>query len=137
MEAISKIGSLGTTKDSAADPLTARIIACAIEVHRELGPGLLESAYERAMCVELGDAGLRFACEVVVPIVYKGRDVGDYRIDLIVEDSVVVEIKSVERLDKVFDAQVLTYLRVTGKRVGLLINFNSRLVTDGIKRFVL
>ena len=119
------------------DPLTERIIACAIEVHRHLGPGLLESAYERGMCVELGDSGLRFDCEVLVPIVYKGREVGDYRVDLIVEDTVVVEIKSVERLDKVFDAQLLTYLRVTGKHVGLLINFNSRLVTDAIKRFVL
>jgi GxxExxY protein len=137
VDAISRIGSDGTVKNGGADPLTERIIACAIEVHRELGPGLLESAYERAMCVELGGAGLRFACEVVVPIVYKGRDVGDYRIALIVEDSVVVEIKSVERLDRVFDAQLLTYLRVTGKHVGLLINFNSRLVTDSIKRFVL
>ena len=117
--------------------MTERIIGCAIEVHRELGPGLLESAYERAMCAELEETGLRYACEVVVPIVYKGRDVGDYRVDLIVEDAVVVEIKSVERLDKVFDAQLLTYLRVTGKHVGLLINFNSRLVTDSIKRFVL
>jgi GxxExxY protein len=127
----------GLRNDATKDPLTERIIGCAVEVHRQLGPGLLESAYERAMCVEMDDAGLRYACEVVVPVVYKGRDVGDYRVDLIVEDTVVVEIKSVERLDKVFDAQLLTYLRVTGKHVGLLINFNSRLVTDSIKRFVL
>ena len=126
-----------TAERTEVDPLTERIIGCAIEVHRHLGPGLLESAYERAMCAELEDSGLSFACEVIVPIVYKGRDVGDYRVDLIVEDSVVVEIKSVERLERVFDAQVLTYLRVTGKHVGLLINFKTRLVTDGIKRFVL
>ena len=132
-----KVVSDGLRNDTTRDPLTERIIACAIEVHRELGPGLLESAYERAMCVELRASGLSYACEVVVPIVYKGHDVGDYRVDLIVEDTVVVEIKSVDRLDRVFDAQVLTYLRVTGRQVGLLINFNARLVTDGIKRFVL
>jgi GxxExxY protein len=120
-----------------SDPLTERIIGCAIEVHRQLGPGLLESAYERAMCVELRESALRYECEVVVPVVYKGHDIGDYRVDLIVEDTVVVEIKSVDRMDRVFDAQVLTYMRVTGTRVGLLINFNSRLVRDGIKRFVL
>jgi GxxExxY protein len=137
VETFSKDFSAGPERAAGADPLTERIIACAIEVHRQLGPGLLESAYERAMCVELEESGLRFACEVVVPILYKGHDVGDYRVDLIVEDKVVVEIKSVERLDRVFDAQVLTYLRVTGKHVGLLINFNSRLVTDSIKRFVL
>ena len=117
--------------------LNEKIIGCAIEVHRQLGPGLLESAYERAMCVELEDAGVGYRCEVVVPVEYKGRPIGDYRIDLLVEDTVIVEIKSVERFDPVFEAQVLTYLRVTGKRVGLLINFNSRLLKDGIKRFVL
>jgi GxxExxY protein len=132
-----KRASTGARTETDTDPLTERIIGCAIEVHRQLGPGLLESAYERAMCVELEELGLHFACEVVVPVIYKGRDVGDYRVDLIVEDTVVVEIKSVERLDRVFDAQLLTYLRVTGKHVGLLINFNTRLVTDGIKRFVL
>ena len=117
--------------------LNERIIGCAIEVHRELGPGLLESAYERAMCVELDEARLQFQCETLVPVIYKVREVGEYRVDLIVENLVVVEIKSVERFDPVFEAQVLTYLRVTGKRVGLLINFNSRLLKDGVKRFVL
>jgi GxxExxY protein len=117
--------------------LNEKIIGCAIEVHRYLGPGLLESAYERAMCVELEEARIRYACEVPVPIEYKGRTIGDYRIDLLVDDTVVVEIKSVERFDPIFEAQVLTYLRVTGKRVGLLINFNSRLLKDGIKRYVL
>ena len=117
--------------------LNEKIIGCAIEVHRQLGPGLLESAYERAMCVELEDKGVAYKCEVLVPVEYKGRSIGDYRIDLLVEDTVIVEIKSVERFDPIFEAQVLTYLRVTGKRVGLLINFNSRLLKDGIRRFVL
>ena len=117
--------------------LTEKIIGCAIEVHRQLGPGLLEGSYLAALCIELADAGLRFAREHRVPVVYKGHLVGEYRLDLIVEDSVVVELKSVERFDPVFEAQVLTYLKVTGKRIGLLMNFNSRLLRDGIKRFVL
>jgi GxxExxY protein len=119
------------------DPLTERIIGCAIEVHRELGPGLLEATYESALCVELEAAVLKFARQVVLPVIYKGRTIGEYRLDLIVEDAVVVEINSVERYDPVFEAQVLTYMRVSGKKVGLLMNSNSRLLKDGIKRFVL
>jgi GxxExxY protein len=117
--------------------LTERIIGCAIEVHRQLGPGLLECTYEAALCIELTAAGLKFVRQPVLPVVYKGQVIGEYRLDLIVEDSVVVEIKSVERFDRIFEAQVLTYLKVTGKRVSLLMNFNSRLLRDGIKRFVL
>jgi GxxExxY protein len=117
--------------------LTERIIGCAIEVHRQLGPGLLEGTYEAALCIELTAAGLKFVRQPVLPVVYKGQVIGEYRLDLIVEDSVVVEIKSVERFDRIFEAQVLTYLKVTGKRVSLLMNFNSRLLRDGIKRFVL
>ncbi|MDQ7778368.1 MAG: GxxExxY protein [Planctomycetota bacterium] len=119
------------------DELTEKIIGCAIEVHRHLGPGLLENTYEEAMCIELELNGLRFERQVMVPAVYKGRKIGEYRIDLIVEDSVIVEIKSVERFDPVFEAQVLTYLRIKAKKVGLLINFNSRLLKDGIRRYVL
>ena len=119
------------------DRLTESIIGCAIEVHRQLGPGLLESTYEAAICIELDDAGWKYQRQPVFPVHYKGRVIGEYRLDLVVEDSVVVEIKSVERLDPVFDAQILTYLRVTGKKVGLLINFNSRLLKDGIRRFIL
>ena len=117
--------------------LTERIIGCAIEVHRQLGPGLLEGTYELALCVELSDTGLKHERQVLVPIVYKGRDIGEYRLDLIVEDTVIVEIKSVERHDPVFEAQLLTYLRVTGKRVGLLINFNNRMLKNGVKRLML
>jgi GxxExxY protein len=116
--------------------LTERIIGCAIEVHRQLGPGLLEGTYEAALAIELESSGLHFARQIIFPVVYKNRTIGEYRVDLIVENSVIVEIKSVERFDPVFEAQVLTYLKVTGKRVGLLINFNSRLVHDGIKRFI-
>ena len=117
--------------------LTRRIIDCAIEVHRQLGPGLLESAYEAALCVELEEAKLRCQRQVAIPAIYKSKAIGEYRIDLIVEDTVVVEIKSVERFDRLFEAQVLTYLKVTGKKVGLLLNFNSRLLKDGVKRFIL
>jgi GxxExxY protein len=117
--------------------LTERIIGCAIEVHRQLGPGLLEGTYEAALCIELQIAGLNFVRQPVFPVVYKGQVIGEYRLDLIVEGTVIVEIKSVERFDPIFEAQVLTYLRVTGKEIGLLMNFNSRLLRDGIKRYVL
>ena len=96
--------------------MTERIIGCAIEVHRALGPGLLESAYMEALSVELAESGLRFAKQVPVPLTYKGHDLGEYRLDLMVEDAVVVEVKAVE---------------------GLLINFNRRLLRDGVKRLVL
>jgi len=117
--------------------LTERIIGCAIEVHRQLGPGLLEGTYESALCIELQTAGVNFVRQPIFPVVYKGQVIGEYRLDLIVQDLVVVELKSVERFDPIFEAQVLTYLRVTGKKVGLLMNFNSRLLRDGIKRYVL
>lgn len=117
--------------------LTERIIGCAIEVHRVLGPGLLESAYEEALCAEFEEASLHYQRQLPVPIVYKGRTLGEYRLDLLVEDTVVVEVKSTERFDPVFEAQLLTYMRLTGKSVGLLINFGRRLLRQGIKRFVL
>ena len=119
------------------DELTHLIIGCAIEVHRQLGPGLLEGTYEAALCIELQIAGLNFVRQPIFPVIYKGQVIGEYRLDLIVEDTVIVEIKSVERFDPIFEAQVLTYLRVTGKGIVLLMNFNSRLLRDGIKRYVL
>ena len=103
----------------------------------QLGPGLLEATYEAALCIELQNAGLNFVRQPVFPVVYKGQAIGEYRLDLIVQDAVIIEIKSVERFDPIFEAQVLTYLRVTGKKLGLLMNFNSRLLRDGIKRYVL
>jgi GxxExxY protein len=123
--------------DIPENAITERIIKCAIEVHKQLGPGLLESIYEEAMCIECQLEGLSVISQVEIPVNYKGKLIGKHRLDLLVNDLVIVEIKSVERYDPVFDAQVLTYLRLTGKRVGLLINFNSRLVKDGIRRFIL
>jgi GxxExxY protein len=117
--------------------LTERIIGCAIAVHRILGPGLLEKLYESAICIELDQIGLRYERQKLVPVEYKGHLLGEYCIDLVVEDLVIVEIKSVERPVPAFEAQLITYLRVTKKRVGLLINFNSRLLKDGITRRVL
>jgi GxxExxY protein len=117
--------------------ITERIIGCAIEVHRELGPGLLESAYERALCVELRTVGLRFERQTPVLLRYKGLEIGEYRLDLLVENAVIVEVKSVDRLDPIHEAQVLTYLRLTQKRVGLLINFHSAVLKAGLKRIVL
>jgi len=119
------------------DKLTERIIGCAIEVHRQLGPGLLESIYESALCVELEWEKLRFQRQVALPVEYRGRPLGEHRLDLIVEEMVVVELKSVERFEPVFEAQLLTHLRLAKLRVGLLINFNSRLLRDGVKRYVL
>ena len=123
--------------DDGLKQLTERIIGCAIEVHRQLGPGLLEGTYEAALCIELSNTGLKYVRQPIFPVIYKGQQIGEYRIDLIVEDLIVVELKSVERYDPIFEAQVLTYLRVTQKHLGLLMNFKSRLLRDGIKRFVL
>ena len=117
--------------------VTEKIIKCAIEVHKQLGPGLLESIYESALTVEFDLEGLQYQRQLKLPVIYKDVNLGEYRLDLLVNDLVVVEVKSVERYDPVFEAQVLTYLRLTQKRVGLLINFNSRLVKDGVKRFIL
>jgi GxxExxY protein len=119
------------------DPLTGRIIGAAIEVHRRLGPGLLESTYEICLCHELDLAGLKVIRQVPVPIVY--RDVkldSGYRIDMIIEDEVIVEIKSVANLLPVHHAQLLSYLKHNGGGRGLLINFNVKLLKDGIKRLI-
>ncbi len=119
------------------DPLTERIIGCAIEVHRHMGAGLLERAYALAMRVELAANGMGFEYERQVPLTYKGVLVGEYRPDLIVEGQVVVEVKSVLHFEPVFTAQMLTYLRITNIRTGLLLNFNRPVLREGIKRFVL
>jgi GxxExxY protein len=119
------------------DPLTEKIIGCAIDVHRSLGPGLLESTYESALCVEFQLSALNFQRQLIVPVIYKNQPTGDYRLDLVVEKAVVVEIKSVDRFDPIFETQLLTYLKITGLKRGLLLNFNSRLLKDGIKRLVL
>jgi len=107
------------------DRLTERIIGCAIEVHQVLGPALLETSYEAALAIEFETTKLRFKRQLVFPIFYKGQPNGEHRLDFLVEDAVVVELKSVERFDPLFEAQILTYLRLSGKRRGLLLNFNS------------
>jgi len=119
------------------DPLTRRIIACAIEVHKHLGPGLLEKLYKESMVIEMESCGLKVEKNVKVAVEYRGKPIGEYFIDILVEDAVILELKSVERHDPVFEAQILSYMKLTGKKVGLPINFNSKMVKDGIKRFVL
>ncbi|OFW45739.1 MAG: hypothetical protein A3J29_16235 [Acidobacteria bacterium RIFCSPLOWO2_12_FULL_67_14b] len=121
----------------AQDPLTEKIIGCAIEVHRELGPGLFESAYQDAMCIELTFGKLQFEREKTFAVEYRGVKIGFYRPDLVIQNEVVVDIKSVANYDPVFSAQMLTYLKVTGLKTGLLLNFNRPVLKDGIKRFAL
>jgi GxxExxY protein len=118
--------------------ITEATIDAAIEVHRALGPGLLESAYVQCLCHELHLRGIPFACEQPLAVTYKGLrlDCG-YRVDLIVADAVVVEVKVVDRIAPVHEAQLLTYLRLGGWKVGLLINFNVAVLRDGIRRRVL
>ena len=117
--------------------ITRGIIAAAIEVHRHLGPGLLESAYQECICHELSRTGLSFTREVHVPLTYKGLTVDcSYRLDLLVEDEIVVEIKTVEQILPVHSAQLLTYLKAANKQIGLLINFNVLVLKHGIKRVV-
>jgi len=119
------------------DPISQKVLGCAIEVHRTLGPGLLETVYEKALAQELTDAGLQFAAQVQLPVIYKGRDLGcGFRIDLLVENSVVVELKTVDQLAPIHEAQLITYLKLSGHRIGLLINFNVPLLKHGVKRLV-
>jgi GxxExxY protein len=118
--------------------LTGQIIGAAIEVHRELGPGLLESAYQACLAQEFSFQGLSFEQEKPLPVKYKGIQVDcGYRLDFVVAGKVVVELKAVDAIHKVHEAQLLTYLKLTGCRVGLLINFNVPVLKDGIKRMVL
>ncbi|SPE22170.1 conserved hypothetical protein [Acidobacteriia bacterium SbA2] len=120
------------------DALTEKIIGAAIEVHRVLGPGLLESAYEECLCHELHLGGITFARQQPLPVVYKGvhLDCG-YRLDVVVEGRVVVELKTVDRILPIHEAQLLTYLRLAGIRTGLILNFNVPVLRQGIKRMVL
>jgi len=117
--------------------LSEKIIGCSIEVHRSLGPGLLESAYQECLFYELQKAGLRVEKQKALPLIYKEikLDAG-YRPDLIVEERVIVEIKSIDALNDIHTAQVLTYLKISGCKVGLLINFNVLRLIDGLKRLV-
>jgi GxxExxY protein len=117
--------------------ISERIIGCAIEVHKILGPGLLESAYEECLFYEIFQTGLRVEKQKPLPLIYKEikLEIG-YRLDLIVENKVIIEVKSVDALNDIHIAQVLTYLKVSGCKLGLLVNFNVLKVKDGIKRLV-
>lgn len=118
--------------------LSERVIGLAIDVHRYLGPGLLESAYEECLCFELKDHEIAYSRQVPLPIAYKGiRLECGYRMDIVAEGELVIEIKAVDRLLPIYDAQILTYLRLSGHKVGLLLNFNCVLLKDGLKRVVL
>ena len=118
-----------------AEDIVHNVVDAAIAVHRELGPGLLESAYERALAFELSQRGLSVACQVEVPVCYRGHDLGTgFRADMIVEDCLLLELKSVDALSGLHLAQVMTYLRLLKFRRGLLLNFNTRLLKEGLKR---
>ena len=117
--------------------LTDRILGCAINVHRQLGPGLLESVYESALSIELRYRGIPFKRQVGFPLYYRGELISEHRPDLIVEETVIVEVKTVERFAPIHTAQMLTYLRVTSLQLGLLLNFNSETMKAGIRRVVL
>ena len=116
--------------------ITCKIIGCAIEVHKHLGPGLLESAYEECLIFELQNSGLRVESQKPVPVIYKEKklDYG-YRIDILIENVVLIELKSVDALNPVHEAQILTYMKFAGIRTGLLINFNVKMLRNGLRRY--
>ncbi|RDB06112.1 GxxExxY protein [Runella aurantiaca] len=129
--------SFESHRETEINDITRRIIGCAIEVHKALGPGLLESAYEECLVYELQRAGLQVLRQKPVPIIYKEIHLEQgYRIDLLIEGLVVVELKSVEILNPVHEAQILTYMKFAEKKIGLLINFNVLVLKDGIRRFI-
>ena len=132
------MGALGTVQKLRYEELTKEIIGAAIEVHKAVGPGLLEGVYEECLCHELKLRNLNFERQILVPVTYKGvtLDCG-YRLDLLVEKTVILELKSVDRIHPIFEAQLLTYMRLLQKPVGLLINFNVPMLRSGIVRKVL
>ena len=119
------------------DPLSHEVIGAAIEVHRELGPGLLESVYEVCLSCELGLRGVTHQRQVPLPVVYKGRPLdADFKIDILIPGKLIIELKAVEKLIPVHEAQLLTYLRLSKIHVGLLLNFNVAILKNGLKRMV-
>jgi len=117
--------------------LSSKIIGAAIEVHRTLGPGLLESAYEECLCYELELRRIKFERQKSLPIIYKGRrlDCG-YRLDIVIENKIITELKSIEKIEPIHKAQLLSYLKLSGQKLGLLLNFNVSVMKDGIVRLV-
>jgi GxxExxY protein len=118
------------------DRLSYEVIGAAIEVHRALGPGYLESIYEEAMCVELKLRGIAYERQLPVRIAYKGVSIGEHRLDLLIEGKLIVELKTVESLASIHSAQAISYLKATGHHLALIINFNSTVLKEGIKRIV-
>ncbi len=119
------------------DMLSKNVIGLTIEVHKNLGPGLLEKTYEECLCLELEESGFNYKKQVVLPITYKGKIINDaYRIDILVEDALIIELKTVQTLEKIHKSQLLTYLKLSDKKLGLLINFNVPLLKEGIVRVV-
>jgi len=123
--------------DDATEDLAYRVIGAAIEVHKELGPGLLESIYENALCIEFSRRRIEYERQKQLPVRYKGLEVGNHILDILVEDCIVLELKAVDKLAPVHTAQLMSYMRIADKRLGFLINFNSRFLKEGIQRFVL
>jgi len=119
------------------EDLATRVIGCSIDVHRALGPGLLEKIYARAVCIELEHAGIQYQREREIPVTYRGELLCQQRLDIVVADQIILEIKSVEHLSPVHRAQLTSYLRISKIRLGLLINFNVAILQDGIKRVAL
>ena len=127
----------GDAETQRENQLTEKIIGCAIEVHKALGPGLLESAYEECFCYELSRNAISFSRQVPLPVVYKGINLDcGYKIDVLVNDLVIIELKTVEKLLSIHDAQLLTYLKLYRSPLGLLMNFNVPVLKNGVKRFV-
>ena len=120
------------------DELSRKVIGLSIEVHRELGPGLLENTYKQCLAYELSQAGINFQIEVELPVKYKNVHIScGYRIDLLIENNLIIELKSVDKIIPIHEAQLLTYMKLSGIKVGLLMDFNEIVLKDGIKRFVL
>ena len=120
------------------DDLSFQVIGCAIEVHKNLGPGLLESSYEKCLAYELSNLNIPYKQQLALPIKYKSVEIDcAYRIDLLVADKIIIELKSVSQLTAIHDAQILTYMKLADVNTGLLINFNSVVLRNGIKRFLL
>lgn len=128
---------LNSPLNAETEAAVSRTIGCAIEVHRRLGPGFLESVYKKAMCIELEEQRLSYVCERAIVIDYRGRRIDGQRVDLIVDERVVVELKAIARFDEIHRAQIISYLRTTGLRVGLLINFRVPVLVQGLRRIVL
>ena len=117
------------------DIITQKVIGCAIEVHRQLGPGLLESSYENCLIYELQQIGIKAVSQIELPVSYKGMEIdAGYRLDILIPDLLIIELKAIDKLAPIHSAQLITYLKLSGIKTGLLINFNVTKLVDGIKR---